>query len=82
MVLERCATFQHYYLMEVYPPAPLTVTLFCPGLTVTKIPAGFYALPAEFWLYTVFGSGVTNPQNVESTQPVPLIYPASTPERY
>ena len=27
IVLERSATFQHYYLMEVYPLAPLTVTI-------------------------------------------------------
>ena len=26
IVLERSATFQHYYLIHVYPPAPLTVT--------------------------------------------------------
>ena len=27
IVLERSATFQHYYLIHVYPPAPLTVTV-------------------------------------------------------
>ena len=26
IVLERSATFQHYYLIHVYPPAPLTLT--------------------------------------------------------
>lgn len=26
IVLERSASFQHYYLMQVYPPVPLTVT--------------------------------------------------------
>ena len=27
-MLERSATFQHYYLIHVYPPAPLTVTVY------------------------------------------------------
>ena len=27
IVLERSASFQHYYLMQVYPPVPLTVTI-------------------------------------------------------
>ena len=34
IVLERSASFQHYYLMQVYPPVPLTVTYppaFQPG---------------------------------------------------
>ena len=30
IVLERSASFQHYYLMQVYPPVPLTVTFFLP----------------------------------------------------
>ncbi|WP_204887677.1 hypothetical protein, partial [Pseudoflavonifractor phocaeensis] len=34
LVLERSATFQHYYLMEVYPPAPLTVTRQMPVLMI------------------------------------------------
>ena len=30
IVLERSASFQHYYLMQVYPPVPLTVTVKSP----------------------------------------------------
>ena len=42
IVLERSATFQHYYLMEVYPLAPLTVTMELPGKQAKRIYARFY----------------------------------------
>ncbi|WP_204246210.1 hypothetical protein, partial [Flavonifractor sp. An306] len=50
LVLERSATFQHYYLMEVYPPAPLTVTFILRKPRAGRLPSAallFYIYPCE-----------------------------------
>jgi len=56
IVLERSATFQHYYLIHVYPPAPLTVTFFKIRyvLVINKSARQFLNLPRAYLISRMF----------------------------
>ena len=37
IVVERCATFHHYYLIGVYTPLALTITIVRAGFTMQEV---------------------------------------------